>query len=155
MEIRLESLGELRLVGIPVSGTREQLSDRVARAWQDLLPRLSGVAQRSDPHALYGASIAVAEDRYTYWVAAPVSGTGQLPPGLTAFVIPARTYAVATVRGGAEQIDAVYLALGRWIEASGRRPAAGAFGLERYDERRQSPLPPYAQFDFDVLRPLE
>jgi predicted transcriptional regulator YdeE len=154
MDVTLESLGELRLVGIPVSGSREELGERVPRAWTELLARLPGVPNRGDPHVYYGASAPVGEDRYTYWVSAPVTAAGQVAAGLTTLVIPARTYAVATVRGDAEQITAVYLALGRWIASSGRRPAPDALGLERFDDRRQPPAPPYARYDYDVLRPL-
>lgn len=154
MDVKLETLGELRLVGIPVSGSREELGEKVPRAWADLLARLAGVPNRTDPHVFFGAFARVADDRYTYWVSAQVSGAGTLPAGLTTVVVPARTYAVATVRGDAEQITQAYLALGRWIAEKKRRSAADALGLERFDDRRQPVTPPAAIFDYDVLTPL-
>src|SRR5690606_30963055 len=91
---------------------------------------------------------------YEYRVGTQV-GPGSVPPdGMSRVTVPARTYAMATVRGSAEQIEATYLGVSRWREERGRQEAPDAYGLERYDAARQGVLPPYERFDYDVLRPL-
>lgn len=157
--VSLVHIGPLELVGLEVRARRQELSDRVPRAWRQLVSHLDGIPHRVDDHTFYGV-FPESQHRegatgvYSYWVAVPVVGHATVPPAMTTIGIPARDYACATVRGGAERIDPTYVAIKRWISERHREIDEQALALERYDSRRQSVLPPYDQFDYDVLRPL-
>jgi predicted transcriptional regulator YdeE len=160
VDVALVSLDELRLVALKVVGRLSELSHRVPLAWLDLIERLDRIPQRIDAHLFYGAFLEAdhqsggADGTYSYWVGVAVGDFEEVPAGMTTLTIPAQRYAMAAVQGGVEQIDATYLGMGRRLEEQGRRTDPGAYGFERYDDRRQLVTPPYERFDYDVFRPL-
>lgn len=160
MTVDVVDLEELKLVAIKVVGRRSELSHRIPLAWLELTRQLDDIPHRTDPHVFYGAFQEIghqsdaADAVHAYWVGAPVSAFGALPPGLSALSIPARRYATTTVRGSAEQIDSSYRALAGWLQEQDRLADPAAFGFERYDRNRQEVTPPYERFDYDVYRPL-
>ena len=153
-------IGVMKLIGIRVTGTREELAVRVPKAWRELVSRLGeidgvvdpgtffGVVPEADLHKLEGAGT------YTYLCCTRVRSGQRVPKGMESLIIPTQRYAQATVRGGAAEIPKTYLELARYFAESGSVPNKKAFGLERFEEKRQSVLPPYVRFDYDVLRPL-
>jgi predicted transcriptional regulator YdeE len=160
MNVSVVSLGEIRLVGLKVVGRRSELSHRVPMAWLELVSRLESIPHVVDRDVFHGAFLegdhlgASADGVYTYWACTEVRGAETPPDGLLSLVLPARTYATAHVQGTAAAIDATYVALAQWLEAQGRRTDADAYGLERYDQRKQRVTPPYERFDYDILKPL-
>lgn len=74
---------------------------------------------------------------YTYWVGTEVKKLDKVPHGMSTLTIPGQTYALTTIRGGADQIDSTYIALVQWIQAPGRATNPNSFGFNRYDNRRQ------------------
>lgn len=160
MEGSLVTLDEVKLVGFKVVGRRSELSHRVPPAWLELVRRLDEIPYKVAPDLFYGAFAEAdhlhdgIDGIHTYWVGTEVSEYGELPSGFATLTIPSRTYAMATVRGGAAEVDATYTGLSQWIRAHGHATAPQAFGFERYDNRRQRVTPPYEQFDFDIFKPL-
>jgi len=77
-----------------------------------------------------------------------------VPKGMESLIVPAQRYAQATVRGGAAEVTKAYIELARFFAENAATPNKKAFGLERFEEKRQSVLAPYGRFDYDVLRPL-
>jgi|GEM_PF-1148512 len=160
MDIRLVAGREMKLVAIKVVGRRSELSHRVPLAWLDLTGRLELIAHKVDPNIFYG--LFLESDQltdglngvHTYWVATEVTAFGDLPEGMVPLTIPAQNYAMATVKGGAEQIEATYRGLFGWLRENGRRSNPDGYGFERYDNRRQLVTPPYDQFDYDIFKPL-
>jgi len=153
-------LGVMKLIGIRVSGTREHLAERVPKAWRELASRLGelegvvdpgtffGVVPEADHHKLAG------ENTYTYLCCARVKSGRSVPKGMESLIVPAQRYAQATVRGGAAEVTKAWIELARFFAENAASPNKKAFGLERFEEKRQSVLAPSGRFDYDVLRPL-
>ena len=102
----------------------------------------------ADHHKLAG------ENTYTYLCCARVRSGRSVPKGMESLIVPAQRYAQATVRGGAAEVTKAYIELARFFAENAATPNKKAFGLERFEEKRQSVLAPYGRFDYDVLRPL-
>jgi predicted transcriptional regulator YdeE len=153
-------MGVLKLVGFRVVGTREELAARVPKVWRELASRVSeidgvvdpdvffGVVPEADHHKLAG------EGTYTYLCCVRVKSGGKPPKGMESLIVPAQRYAQATVQGGAADATRAYLELARFFAENGTPPNKKAFGLERFETKRQSVLAPAGRFDYDVLRPL-
>jgi predicted transcriptional regulator YdeE len=153
-------IGVMKLIGIRVTGSREDLAARVPKAWRELASRLAeienvvdpgdflGVVPEADHHKLAG------ESTYTYLCCVRVRSGRSVPKGMESLIVPAQRYAQATVRGGAAEIAKAYIELARFFADNATTPNKKAFGLERFEEKRQSVLAPYGRFDYDVLRPL-
>jgi predicted transcriptional regulator YdeE len=160
VDVALVALDEIKLVGIKVVGRLSELSHRVPLAWLDLVRRLDEIPGRTAAQLFYGAFLeadhqsGAADGEYRYWVGVAVTAFDDLPVGMTTLAIPARSYAMAAVQGGAEQIDATYIGMVCALEEQGRRTDPGAYGFERFDDRRMLVTPPYERFDYDVFRPL-
>jgi predicted transcriptional regulator YdeE len=153
-------MGVMKLVGIRVTGSREELAERAPKAWQELVRRIDEIEGVVDPGVFYGVvpeadhHRLAGEGTYTYLCCTRVRSGQRVPKGMESLIIPTQRYAQATVRGGAAEIPKTYLELARFFAESGSAPNKKAFGLERFEEKRQSVLPPYVRFDYDVLRPL-
>lgn len=158
--MEIVALGELKLVAIKVVGRRSELSERVPVAWVDLVNRLDAIAHKVDPDLFYGIfpEAHQANDGengiHTYWVGTEVSQFGTLLPGMESLTIPAQSYAMATVRGGHDQIVTTYTELFGQLRAQGLATNLGSYGFERYDQRRAPVTPPYERFDYDIFKPL-
>ncbi|HYG57279.1 MAG TPA: GyrI-like domain-containing protein, partial [Symbiobacteriaceae bacterium] len=154
------AMPELKLVAIKVVGRRSELSQLVPPAWVDLVGRMDHIAHKVNPELFYGVfpesdQLNDGENGvYTYWVGTEVSQFADLPAGMTALTLPARTYATATVRGGAGEIERTYIDLFHSIREQGLATDPAAYGFERYDSRRQRVTPPYERFDYDIFKPL-
>ncbi|HWI61139.1 MAG TPA: GyrI-like domain-containing protein [Symbiobacteriaceae bacterium] len=161
MEASLVTLNEIKLVAMKVVGRRSELSHRVPPAWLELVRRMNEIPDKVDPHLFYGVFPEADHLQggqngvFTYWVGTEVTEFGPVPSGMTTLTLPGQTYAMATVRGGAEQIDPIYIGLGGWIGEQGRATNPEGFGFERYDSRRQPVTPPYERFDYDIFKPLQ
>lgn len=160
MEACLVRLDEIKLVAIKIVGRRSELSHRVPPAWLELVRRSDEIPDKVDSNMFYGVfpeSDQVQGGQsgvFTYWVGTEVKVFGRVPSGMCTLTVPGQTYAMATVRGGAEQIDPTYIGLGRWIGDRGHGTNPESFGFERYDTRRQPVTPPYEHFDYDIFKPL-
>jgi predicted transcriptional regulator YdeE len=160
MHPRIVSLPELKLVAIKVVGRPSELSHRVPLAWLDLTNRLDQIPHKLDPALFYG--VFPESDHlndgvngvHTYWVGTAVSAYDELPDGMGALTLPAQTNAVATVAGDRTEIQSTYLGLFRWLKEQNRPTQADGFGFELYDSARQSVVPPYERFDYDIYKPL-
>jgi len=155
MPIDIEALPALTLAGVEVTGRRSELAHRVPLAWKRLAALAAQHAAR--PGVFFGATPAsdhgdAPDATYTYWCAFEIAGP--VPADLAPLTLPARRYARATVRGDASAIDATYLALAEPFLAGELVADREGWFLERYEMERQSPVPPYEGFDYDVLRPL-
>ncbi len=160
MSATLVRMGVMKLIGIRVAGSREHLAERVPEAWRELVNRLGeiegvvdpgvflGVVPEADHHKLAG------ESTYTYLCCARVRSGRKPPKGMESLIVPAQRYAQVTVRGGAPEVTKATIELARYFAENAATPNKRAFGLERFEEKRQSVLAPYGRFDYDVLRPL-
>jgi len=153
-------MGVLKLVGIRVTGSREALAERVPKAWRELAARVGEIAGAIDPDVFFGVvpegdhHKLAGEGTYTYLCCVRVKSGGKPPKGMEALIVPAQRYAQATVRGGAADATKAYLELARFFAENATAPNKKAFGLERFETKRQSVLAPAGQWDYDVLRPL-
>ncbi len=159
MSVEVAELDEIRLVGIKVVGRQSELSHRVPLAWLELVRVQDAIPDRVGPELYYGVTPEAhhhegGDPVYVYWVGVQVAAFGETPPGTATLVVPAQTCAAATVRGGPQEIEVTYVALGRWMEAQGRTAKLDGYAVERYDACRQTVTPPYDRFDYDVFRPL-
>jgi len=160
MDVTLAQLPTLRLVGYRCFGRIGELADRVHPAWRGLAKEAPSVVGLIDPGTFYGVMPDADHLRpppdgvYIYWTCVRIAPNAPFPKGMGQLLVPATRYAVTPIKGRAERIPATYEELARWIGANGETPAPGAWALERYDEGRQSVIPPYPTFDYDILRPL-
>ena len=107
-----------------------------------------GVVPEADQHKLAG------EGTYTYLCCARVRSGRTVPKGMESLIVPAQRYAQVTVRGGTAELTKATIELARFFAQNAVAPNKKAFGLERFDEKRQSVLAPPGRYDYDVLRPL-
>lgn len=160
MDVTITELPALRLVGYRCFGRLEELSDRVHPAWRGMAKEAASIKGLLDPGTFYGVMPDADHLRpppdgvYIYWTCVRIAGNAPFPKGMGQLLIPAARYATIALRGPAEKITEAYEGLSRWIPAHGETPAPGAWALERYDEKRQSVVPPYPFFDYDILRPV-
>lgn len=147
-------LDALELVGTRVRGTFRVLEERVPSAWQKLV-RARG---REDGAVFYGVTAAVdgagAEPEYDYWVTTTMDAFESVPASLKRVEVPPKFYALATVRGPASRIPETYVALERWMHEKALHGDKDGVTLERFDPKRQSVVPPYGEFDYDILKPI-
>jgi predicted transcriptional regulator YdeE len=160
MSASMVRLGVMKLIGIRVTGSREELAERVPKAWRELVSRLDEIEGVVDPGTFFGV---VPEAEYhrlagvgscTYLCCARVRSGRTVPKGMESLIVPAQRYAQASVRGGAAEVTKAYIELARFLAESGSSLNKRANGLERFEEKRRSVLAPYGQFDYDILRPL-
>lgn len=160
MQVSNVTLTAMKMVAIKVVGRRSELSHRVPMAWLDLVSRLDEIPHKVNPDLFYDAGSEAemlsggADGVFIRYIGTEVSEFGHLPAGMLPLTIPARTYAVATVQGTADQIDPTYLGLRAWLREQGLQTDPQAYGFERYDTRRQNVTPPYDRFDYDIFTPL-
>jgi predicted transcriptional regulator YdeE len=160
MDVTITELPALRLVGYRCFGRLGELPDRVHPAWRGLAKEAPTVAGLLEPGIFYGVMPDADHLRpppdgvYIYWTAVRIAPNAPFPKGMGQLLVPAARYAVTRVRGTEARIPETYTALAEWLGANGEAPAPGGWALERYDERRQSVIPPYPTFDYDILRPL-
>jgi predicted transcriptional regulator YdeE len=154
-------LGVLKLVGIRVTGSREALAERVPKAWRELAARTGEIEGVVDPDVFFGVvpeadhHKLAGEGTYTYLCCVRVKSGGKPPKGMESLIVPAQRYAQATVQGGPAEVTKAYLELARFFAEQQSPPNKKAFGLERFETKRQSVLAPASRFDYDVLRPLQ
>jgi len=160
MDVSLIQLPTLRLVGYRCFGRLGELPDRVHPAWRGLAKEARTVAGLIDPGTFYGVMPDADHLRpppdgvYIYWTCVQIAANAPFPRGMGQLLVPASRYALTPVTGTAERITERYVALAGWLAEHDETPAPGAWALERYDEGRQSVIPPYPTFDYDILRPL-
>lgn len=160
MDVTITELPTLRLVGYRCFGRLGELPDRVHPAWRGLAQVAPSLVGLLDPGIFYGVMPDADHLRpppdgvYVYWTCVRIAANAPFPKGMGQLLVPASRYAVTAVKGSAERITERYVALARWLDANALTPAPGAWALERYDAERQSVIPPYATFDYDVLRPI-
>ncbi len=153
-------MGVLKLVGIRVTGSREALAERVPKAWRELASRIGEIEGVVDPDAFFGVvpeadhHKLAGEGTYTYLCCVRVKSGGRPPKGMESLIVPAQRYAQATVQGGPADVTRAYLELARFFADNASPPNKKAFGLERFEVKRQSVLAPAGRYDYDVLRPL-
>ena len=160
MDVTFTELPALRLVGYRCFGRLGELPDRVHPAWRGLAKEAPTVVGLLEPGTFYGVMPDADHLRpppdgvYIYWTAVRVAPNAPFPKGMGQLLVPASRYAVTRVTGVAERIPECYRGLARWLEEKGETPAPGSWALERYDEQRQSVIPPYTTFDYEILRPI-
>jgi predicted transcriptional regulator YdeE len=153
-------IGVMKLIGIRVTGSREEVGERVPAAWRELVRRIAEIENVVDPGTFFGVipeadhHKLAGEGTYTYLCCTRVKSGRSVPKGMESLILPAQRYAEATVRGGSAAVTQAYIELARFFAENAVAPNKKAFGLERFEEKRQSVLAPYGRFDYDVLRPL-
>jgi len=118
------------VVGLPYEGRNEH--GEIAALWEEFRRRSSEVARVVD--GAFGVCEGPGPDgRVRYLAGLAVSEVGTLPKGMSAWTVPAQTYAVfpSTLPRIHETYRAIFES---WLPAAGRRPAAGP-DFELYDER--------------------
>ena len=153
-------MGVMKLIGIRSSGSREELAARVPKAWRELASRLGEIENVVDPGVFYGVVPEAdhhkleGQGSYTYLCCARVRSGRSVPKGMESLIVPAQRYAQVTVRGGTTELTKATIELARFFAQNALTPNKKAFGLERFDQKRQSVLAPPGRYDYDVLRPL-
>lgn len=162
-------LPQIILVGLQVTGTYEAWRQRIPQAWEALLTRLPEIPQRVDPDVFLRVEPQGADlrgpnrDELICWVGVEVHAIERAPPGLTLIYVPEGDYATTRVVGEPAAVNAAAWDIFQWVRHSGRSlsiDAPGpernaAYGVERYDLRRQREIPPAAPFDYDLFKALE
>lgn len=160
MSASLARMGVMKLIGIRVTGSREHLTEQIPKAWRELVGRLGEIENVVDPGTFFGVVPEADQHKlegvgtYTYLCCARVRSGRSVPKGMESLIIPAQRYAQVTMRGGAAELTKATIELARLLVENAATPNKKAFGLERFEEKRQSVLAPYGRFDYDVLRPL-
>lgn len=160
MPAEMVRLGVMKLIGIRVTGSREDLAERVPKAWRELVSRIGEIENVVDPGTYIGVIPEIdhhklaGEGSYTYLCCVRVRSGRSVPKGMESLIVPAQRYAMAVVRGGGAEVAKAYIELARFFAGNAATPNKKAFGLERFEEKRQSVTAPFGRFDYDVLRPL-
>ena len=128
MKYRIENKSAFRIVGVkknfPIMG--EQGFSEVPLFWQEtiqkgLIPQITSLND-SEPCAILGVSTGM--DHFDYYIAVPSSK--QVPEGMTAYEVPAATYAIFECYGMANLASLERAIMTEWLPTSGYAYAEGA-----------------------------
>lgn len=157
--IRTVGREALHLAAIRVEGTFQELGERVPAAWLQLHEQLPALLRTGPERLYYGVTpdathTGGAGPVLTYWVGVSVEKDAPIPAQWERLTVPGGVYAQVTASGDRAQIGAAYEKLANWLADAGAATDPAGYAVEVYDASRQSPFPPYTNFDFDLLRPL-
>lgn len=144
MEPKFVSLPAFTLVGMKM---RVKPQGKVpGQLWDEFGPRMGEIKHVASPDVAYGLTdnMDMGSGEFDYMAAMQVSSAEDTPPGMTAYNVPAQTYAVfpCTIPTLREVFDQIY---GVWLPSSGYVRTAGP-ELELYDETFD-PRDPAAVFE--------
>jgi AraC family transcriptional regulator len=109
-------------------------SQAFAGLWEQFVPRMGEIKHTAAEDASYGVmdNADMATMDIDYMAGNPVTAAADLPQGMSAWQVPANTYAVfaTTLPKIGETFDHIF---GTWLPASDYRQAAGPY-FERYGE---------------------
>ena len=136
------------LTGLVSTGPFSDANTRISALWEELVNKYGEDAQPDEWLSLCHGR----ETEFTcYLGVASASRPGIVPDGLMLCEVKPHEYAVASVSGTQEDVNAVYLQLPTWIEAQGREWNDAILWIEAYPE-------PYrdgqTELDFKVWLPL-
>lgn len=133
-EPRVEMRGPIQVAGIARTYRCDGPND-IPGQWQKLAPFIGRVPAQQG-HIAYGVGTGMVgnSESYQYLAGVAVNDTAKLPEGFTSVMIPERTYAVFTHRGGAQDTPrSMGAILSEHLPRMGLKPADDM--IESYDER--------------------
>jgi len=151
MEPKFVQRGEIKLVGLPYYGNPE--GGGFSQAWERFSAAESLIQNKINSKVGYGVEIyppEMQEKHLWYYMAAmEVEEFGPIPYYLWTKVLPARTYAVFTARGGLSKLgEAFGFIYSQWLPNSGYE--VDAFDFEYYDERFNMSDPEHCEIDIYI-----
>ncbi|GEM47326.1 GyrI-like domain-containing protein [Deinococcus cellulosilyticus] len=158
-QLRKESLPSLTIVGLEIVAPPQDLGKAVPEAWETLIRREMEIQYPAETGIYYGAfrekdHLAGEDALHHYVVGLAVLHLASVPEGMVSVQIPAAEYITGAAQGGPESIATTYQVLHQWFRKEQLPRLPEAYGLERFDFLRQSVLPPYTHFDFDISLPF-
>jgi AraC family transcriptional regulator len=138
MTPRIVTRPALHLVGMRGRFTRETTSE-IPALWGRFVPRMGAVPRRRAPDTSYGVCAAVTDGSGTpyleYTACVETDAMAPVPEGMTAFTLPAATYAVFTHTGPIGKIGATWDAIHHGGVAAAGLVKAEGYDFEQYDAR--------------------
>ena len=132
MELQIVAKPAFTVVGMLLHTT--PMSPEIPALWDQFGPRMGEALHLAEPGVSYGVMGRFNQDegKFDYMAGEAVLSVADLPAGMTAWEVPANTYAVftTTLPAVSETFGHIYNA---WLPTSGYRPAA-APTFERYGE---------------------
>lgn len=108
----------LKVVGLPVHATWEQLWIDMPNAWREFFSRCDGIANRI-ADSFIDVTLAQHGGRYHQLIAAEVSAIDRLPEGMTALEIPAQNYLHHRHEGPLHAVASSFGAMLDWARRNG------------------------------------
>lgn len=137
--MRIEEMGEKKLVGYRVVCEGDQYVQEIPKAVQKLNERLDEIKHLIYPLKQIGAFVAqentAAEDGY--WVCFEVSHYEQVPQGMVTLTVPSQTYAIQKYKGKPSAIFHAYESLHNWIYNNGYKRLPNLWSLEIYSQWKE------------------
>ena len=137
MNVQVREAGEMKLVGFEKAYTFAT-ADQIPQLWEEhYLPRQNEIKNWDGCQSL-GLCLALPEgEGFTYFAGAVVGEVAEVPAGMTTRTIPARRYAVVTLKGRPlEKIGAAFDFIHKeWLPTSGYACAEDGLSFELYDQR--------------------
>jgi AraC family transcriptional regulator len=137
MSPELTQLPRLHLIGVSTYGTSAE--GLFGQTWERLSLLQDRIRNCPNPQVAYGVNLYPPEftdaRKWNYLAAVQVSTLEDIPLSAFAVTLPPSLYAIFTVRGGLEEVPAVYRrAYNEWLPQSDYQ-LSHPFDFERYDER--------------------
>lgn len=132
MEPQIVTKPAFTVVGLRI---RAQGGDRAfSQLWDKFVPRMGEIKHKASEHASYGVmnNADMATMDVDYMAGDPVTSTADAPEGMSAWLVPANTYAVfaTTLPKIGETFGHIF---NQWLPNSGYRQTADPY-FERYGE---------------------
>ena len=136
LNVHIETLGQLHLVGIRVRCPGEEYMLEIPLAAKQLDERKEEIANVLNLPYQFGAFVvdASSEDEEGYWVCYQVKKVEHVPEGMVGLTIPSQIYAVMKHKGSNKKILHTYEKLHSWIDKSVSKRKLDAWHLERFYE---------------------
>ncbi|MEH7120890.1 GyrI-like domain-containing protein [Neobacillus vireti] len=152
MTISVIEKEELKVVGIPWTGTYEEL-DTIPTLFEKLEERLEEVCcQTNDPVMI--APFHGRETEFTYYVTKPVEKIENVPEGMVGFSIPSKNYVCTTHKGSLEEVENTYQHLQTWMKEYGYEQDHFALGLEIFKKEHKQQNT-NGDLHFEIYLPLK
>jgi AraC family transcriptional regulator len=151
MKTRIVTKPAFTVVGMKYHGKNQ--NNEIPQLWRKFGPHMHEVKHILQPNVAYGVmgNYEEATGEFDYMAALEVERTADVAEGMTAWTIPAQTYAVfpCTLDTIRETYDTIYQ---RWLPTSGYRHADGP-EFELYDERFDTTNPASMMFVYIPIEP--
>ncbi|WP_052404831.1 GyrI-like domain-containing protein [Bacillus rubiinfantis] len=152
MGMQVVEKGEIKVVGIPWSGTYTEIN-QLPFLFDEMKQRLRDVPYQTNEPILI-APFHGRETELTYYFTTPVSEIKEIPEGMVGFTIPRKFYVCTTHSGRQDEIRHTYQQLFNWMKEYGYEQDFHALSLEVFHDV-YSLLDESGSRFFDIYVPLK